>query len=180
MKKTRPSNASMWAAGLALFSLLLLCLIGVSLLDVWRAYRSASWPTTYGLIVESTSAYGCRRQGSGHRPRVRYTYEIDGAKYQSRQFQIGAASCYSSRAAKAIQDQFPVAATVKVAYDPQDPSEAVLIVGKVDESTWTGVYFMSFWFLLVAGATGMAASVARSERRPSRGLPAQRTLGSGP
>ncbi len=89
-------------------------------------------------------------------------------------------SCYSSEGAKATTDQFPAAASVKVSFDPQDPSESVLIAGKVDDSTRGAIAFFALWFVLLAGATGMAVIVARSEGRPVRGLPAQRSLGKDP
>ncbi len=173
-----PSKAAYWAIGLGIFSILLLCGIAFSLFDVWRAFRAATWPTTNGLVVESRSAPDCgRRKGTGHHLIVSYTYKVGGVTFKNRRLLFGAASCYSGEEAKASTAQFPVGAVVKVGFDPQAPAEAVLIAGRVDESTWTGIYFMSFWFLLVAMATGMAVSVARSERRRDPKLPLQRTLG---
>lgn len=177
MGQPPPSKAANWATGLGIFSILLLGGIAASLFDVWRAYRATTWPTTNGLVVESRYALGCGRKGTGYQVFVSYTYKVGGIAYQNRRILFGAASCYSEEEAKASTGQFPVAAVVKVAFDPQAPAEAVLIAGKVDESTWAGIYFLSFWFLLVAMATGMAVSVARSERRADPNLPLQRTLG---
>ena len=128
-----------------------------------RSVRAMAWTTTDGIVVESRSQ-GCGRGGAGNRPDVRYTYQVGGNAYENWRIVFGAASCGSRQAAKAITDRFPVAAIVKVSFDPQAPAEAVLIAGKVDDSTWTGIYFMSFWFLLVAAATGMLVHVARSTR----------------
>jgi hypothetical protein len=159
----RPASKSMrWATGLGIFSILLLFGIGVSLLDVWRADRAKAWPATSGVIVQSRPQT-CGRGSTGLRPDVRYKYQVEGKVYENWRIVFGSASCGSREAAKAITDRFPVAAVVKVSFDPQDPAEAVLIAGKVDESTWTGIYFMSFWFLLVAAATAMVVSVARSK-----------------
>ncbi len=172
-------STALWAKGLGIFSFLILCGVAFSLLEVWRADRAMTWPTTNGEIVESRSAPGCGRSGNGHHVLVRYAYRVGGIEYQNRRILFGASSCYSKQAAQATMEQFPVAAVVKVGFDPQAPAESVLIAGRVDESTWTGVYFLSFWFLLAAMATGMAVIVARSERRPAPGLPPQRSLGKG-
>jgi len=177
MGQPPPGKAANWATGLGIFSMLLLGGVAVSLFDVWHAYRATMWLTTNGLVVESRSAPGCGRRGTGYHVFVSYTYRVGGIAYQSGRVLFGAASCYTKEEAEASTGQFPVAAIVKVGFDPQSPGEAVLIAGKVDESTWTGIYFMSFWFLLAAMATGMAVSVARSERRPDPNLPLQRTLG---
>lgn len=157
---TTSSKSIRWATGLGILSILLLFGIVVSLLDVWRADRTTAWPTTNGTVVESRSQ-GCGRGGTGYRPDVRYKYQVGGNVYENWRIVFGSASCGSREAAKAITDRFPVAAIVKVSFEPQDPAEAVLIAGKVDESTWTGIYFMSFWLLLAAAATGMLVKVAR-------------------
>ncbi len=162
---TTSGKSIRWATGLGILSILLLFGIAVSLLDVWRAHRAMAWPTTNGIVVESRSQ-GCGRGGGGYRQDVRYKYQFGGNAYENWWIVFGAASCGSREAAKAITDRFPVSAIVKVSFDPQAPAEAVLIAGKVDDSTWTGIYFMSFWFLLVAAATGMLVSMARSTRLP--------------
>lgn len=99
-------------------------------------------------------------------PRLRWMHVSNAGIEKLLPLVFGAASCGSRDAAKSITDRFPLAAIVKVSFDPQAPGEAVIIPGKVDDSTWTAIYFLSFWFLLAAAATGMLVSVARSGRRP--------------
>ena len=177
MSEAPPRNTAKWAKVLGMLCILLLCAVAYSLLDVWRAERAASWPTANGKITDSRSAPGCGRSGNGYHVFVRYSYRVGGIEYQSHRILFGASSCYSRQEAQASMAQFPAAAVVKVSFDPQAPAESVLVAGRVDESTWTGVYFISFWFLIAAMATGMAVIVARSERRPASGLPPQRELG---
>jgi Protein of unknown function (DUF3592) len=165
MSQPSRGNSTVWAFGLSMFCIFLLCGIAASLLDVWRANRAMSWPTTTGIVIESTSAPGCGRNRSGFHTLVRYQYLAGGMVHENRRILFGASSCDSQKASKAITDRFPVAASIPVRYNPQAPADAVLIAGKVDQSTWTGIYFMSFWLLLVAAATAMVISVARAERR---------------
>lgn len=166
MSQPPRGRSAIWAIGLGILSFALLCGIAISLVEVWRADRATMWPTTNGIVVESRSAPGCGRKGTGYHTVVRYRYQVGGIAHESRRIIFGAASCDSREASKARTERFPVADPVPVRFDPEAPAEATLITGEVDESTWTGIYFMSFWFLLAAAATGMVGMVARSERRP--------------
>ena len=171
------SKTTIWTIILGIFSIALLCGIAASLLEVWRADRATMWPTTNGFVVESRLFQGCGRKRTGYLSVVRYSYQVGGIAYESQRIVFGAASCNPMETAKAITDRFPVAAVVKVSFDPQAPAVAVLIPGKVDESTPQGIVIMSLWFLIAAAATGMVGYVARSERRPNPNLPPQRTSG---
>ena len=125
-------NLTHWAVVLGVASIGLLGAIAYSLREVWRADRALAWPTTNGTIVESRSSMGCGRRGGGYFTVVRYRYQVGGASHESRRVLFGAASCDSKNASTNTTNQFPTAAAVKVAYDPQAPGEAVLIPGKVD------------------------------------------------
>ena len=135
----------------------------------------AAWAN--GTIVESRSALGCGRSRTAYYAIARCTYQVGGIGREGRRVRFGAANCYSMNQAKALVDQFPVASVTTVRFVPEAPARSVLIAGSVDESTTEGIYFLSFWLLLAAGATGMVVTVERSRRRPSPGLPPQRELG---
>jgi hypothetical protein len=180
MSQTSSRKLVTWAVILATFSVALLGAIGASLFDVWRAQRAMTWPTTHGVVVESRFAPGCGRNGTGYHTLVRYRYQVGGAGYESRRILFGAASCDSKQAALNMTNRYSVASTVKVSFDPELPGEAVLIAGKVDASTWAGIYFMVFWLLLTAAATGMLVIVIRSTRPTAPDRPPQPTPGLRP
>jgi hypothetical protein len=165
-------KATVWAALLALFSVAILCAIAASLYEVWRADHAAAWPTTEGTVVESRPILGCARRGStytGYFAIVRYQYRAGGVDHASDRVVFGASTCYAKEAAQSITAQFPPAARIKVYFNPQAPAEAVLVPGRVDESTWTGIVFLFFLLLITASATAMIVVVSRSRglvRRP--------------
>lgn len=158
---------------------MVLCGLAYSYLEVWRAQRALNWPTADGLIVASSASLGCGRTGTSHYLIVRYKYRANGADREGRRILFGASICYSKSEAGDLVKRFPAGSVTTVRYDPDSPSESVLIAGKVDEVTWTGIYFMFWWLLLLSAATGMVVIVERSKRNPGRGLPPQRELGGG-
>lgn len=165
-------TATVWAALLALFSVAILCAIAYSLYEVWRANRAAAWPTTEGTVVESRSILGCARRGStytGYFAIVRYQYRAGGVDHASDRVVFGASSCYAKEEARSITAQFPHGARIKVYFNPQAPAEAVLVPGRVDESTWNGIVFLCFLLVMTGSATGMLVLVSRTRglaRRP--------------
>lgn len=112
-------------------------LLAISLLSFWvgitrtvYGFQSRDWPHVQGMILTSTVT----RRPTGvtgadvYAPVVTYTYEVSGRRFEGSKiaFYIGGGGL---RWANEISDRYPKGSTVKVFYDPRDPSRAVLQPG---------------------------------------------------
>jgi hypothetical protein len=90
-----------------------------------RAHATARWPHVSGRIV-STSVHRGSARPDDQAADIRYEYEVNGCPYESRQLDLtGAFGGSGSRVAEALLRYEP-GQKVRVHYDPQDPSQAVL------------------------------------------------------
>ncbi len=129
-------------------ALLMVALVGLPLLAANGAlfhvmahqYRSASHPSTSGLITRSEVV---RVGKNSHGFEVRYTYEVQGVAYESTRYRYAAWGSSNKGRVEDFARRFPVGAQVPVFYDPESPGEAVLITG-VD-----GMYLFLLMFLNV-------------------------------
>jgi len=147
-------------------SLLSLGGIASSLHDVRRARQAEAWPAVDGVVVESRFARGCGRGGGGYYSRVRYEYRAEGTARTGWRIMVGSGGGYvGESAARDIAGRYPVGAVVRVSFDPDAPDEAVLVTGQVPESTWPGIVFLTFLFLLSAALASLFVAMARSSLR---------------
>ncbi len=128
------------------FILILTLLVnGILLLNIFSARRKASamqtWPSAPGSIVESELR--SRRRGSRriYYPHIVYQYNVMGQTYTGKRISPGPES--GSSQARELVTKYPPGAPVKVYYDPQNPSDAVL---ETDLSTT----MPRLWFSLIA------------------------------
>ncbi|QEG25455.1 hypothetical protein GobsT_01810 [Gemmata obscuriglobus] len=104
--------------------------LGLLALDGWVAFawvhqiRSASFPTTPGVVV------GHHRVPSGKstRPVIVYEYEVDGIQRTSDCCWYDAAFIMPPLE-RELTARFPIGAQVSVSYNPADPADAVLLPG---------------------------------------------------
>jgi hypothetical protein len=102
-----------------------------------KAKASASWPSAKGEIISSEVKRAIftpgRRRGTTSRTRyyvfkARYQYEVDGEAYNSKR--VSFLSTYISREKYSdIKDKYAASKTIDVFYNPDAPSEVVLIKG---------------------------------------------------
>jgi cytoskeletal protein RodZ len=136
--------------------------------------RTKNWPTTQGTIRSSTvtsrEAPPLRQEESYdddapkpkpqvlYRPRVEYTYTVDGQTYTGTALGRDMVEVSSSQHAKTHAARYVPRAPVTVFYDPNDPSQALLEPG-VQATSWaipgagaaclivtTAFYFFIRWF----------------------------------
>lgn len=159
-----------------------LCGIGAGVYDVRRAQAAEAWPAVDGVVIESSHVLGCGKRGIAFFPTVRYEYRVGGIARRGGRITFGDERCATEATVKDIAGRYPVGAVVKVSFDPQAPNEAVLVTGKVPENTWTGIAFLSFFFLISAGLASLFVAMSRSSLRarqaaekeappPARGAP---------
>ena len=113
---------------------------GIALFVYWgkptleKAQASKNWPTVSGVVKSSEVTVDHTRSGKKNKtmysPEIAFAYEVDGRSYVSSK--IGVSSNWSSSdssSAYQITSKYPAGEAVEVAYDPADPSYAVLETG---------------------------------------------------
>ena len=100
-------------------------LIGAHLYNKQR--QSLSWPSTTGTVESARIAVTQCDKSSSRSPVILYMYTVAGVEYRSDRVRFAAGSCGGD--ARETVDLYHAGATIRVFYDPQDPSEAVLEPG---------------------------------------------------
>ncbi len=134
--------AVVWSLGTLMVSLGLVSY----LLDVAAAYSAAKWPTAEGQVVSSRAVRGCGK-GSSYYPEIIYRYAVEGMEHVGRRIAFGESGCGSESSVQLLADRFPSNSAVKVYFNPQLPSDSVLIVGAVSANTWLCIALMSFFLI---------------------------------
>lgn len=99
-------------------------------LSIRRASDSENWPAVEGMVVESSVAASRDQGRQRFRPVVRYHYEIDGQRYEGNRIQWDASEGHRKYTrARRMLDRYRSGSRVKVHYDPQRPTSAVLQTG---------------------------------------------------
>ena len=109
-----------------------------------KALASENWPTVSGVVeasrfsepVRSRHRYG----GKLYRPEITFAYEVDGHPYISSEIAVNW-NLYSDRLSEIRQtiNKYPPHAVVEVAYDPAEPTYAILETG-ANRSTYLHYY----------------------------------------
>ena len=144
--------------------------------SVWHGWQSRAWPVVSGKTVRSevkevASTVG--GPGTAHRPDVEYSYWVDDKEYRGTRIFFGSPERFSDAHAHRIIQDYPEAREVSVAYDPTDPSNAVLEPGLV----WEGASFtisitvggaLLFAVGLVAVANGLRKAFGKKAEQPGQ------------
>lgn len=113
-----------WPIATVVFAIVVFAMVVWS--DVKQA-RAGKWPSCDGKLVER----GVRKVQRGEETRteiaLRYTYNVSGTDYRGGRIAIGDMSYSDAKDAKRdLDDLYPAGKPVKVYYNPEEPSEAVL------------------------------------------------------
>ena len=96
------------------------------LLQEWRRARaSRSWPSVSGIIREARIS----EDTDSAVPVVIYTYTVAGTRYEGERIHFGGVGGWTVGWAESWLRRYPVGKRVPVFYNPDDPSEAVLVTG---------------------------------------------------
>ncbi len=125
---------------------------GVSIL--MEAVRSTEWPQVDGAVTSSETDVDVQPNSGGRGMNTRYIadvvyrYAVAGQRYSSDQLGFVRVWTGDERDAQSVQRRYPVGARVRVSYDPDDPSVAVLQPG-VTRSSVVVLGFGIIWCVLV-------------------------------
>ncbi len=98
------------------------------------AQASAGWPTAEATILdirieENSSPLDDRRKKVSYSPRVEYMYRVGEQDYRGTMFSHSDMGSSVRAKAEALVARYPLKSRHPAAYDPQDPSHAVLEPG---------------------------------------------------
>ncbi|MBD3271553.1 MAG: DUF3592 domain-containing protein [Elusimicrobia bacterium] len=143
------------AVGISLF------LLGKHLIG--KAKASTQWPSTTGIIVESSVTQSREYDSSRrkyymrYKPLINYEYTVDGKKYVGDKVSFGGTGTSRASAYNLI-DKYPTRAEVTVYYDPEKPLNAVLETGV---SAITYIPFYLGLFVAICGALIVLAPIIK-------------------
>ncbi len=102
--------------------------------EIRGSYQTGLWPDSQGNITASHVSKETNRD-SDHRtrttyyPRVLYQYQVEVRRYTASRINFGGKTGGMKWLAQRTVDRYPVGKTVKVHYNPEDPTYAVLEAG---------------------------------------------------
>ncbi len=94
-----------------------------------RSLASKRWPQTQGRISDSHVSVGESDGCRMYTPEIEYSYVVEGVSHRGTHIHYWQASASSRKWADRSIARYPTGACVPVFYDPQKPSEAVLVPG---------------------------------------------------
>lgn len=110
--------------------------------QIRESVETGSWPSANGTVIQSGIRKDFDKGRSVYYPEVKYRYTVDNREYSGSRvavFEYGSGILADS---EAVAGRYPAGSEVKVSYNPEDPSSAVLEPG-VQISMW--------WLLPIAG-----------------------------
>lgn len=118
------------------------------------ADATLAWPTVDGVVTKTRLKHDRSGDDDSWIVRVRYRYEVEGKVYQGRGVRHHAVTSFGTKArAEDWLARHAEGRTVKVHYDPADPSEALLYPGRTPEGAFLKMF--GGFLLLIASAVGV-------------------------
>lgn len=132
-----PSNVKQMTPKQAMFFMPVFAVIGVLLTIFWgiptarNAMESRNWPSADGRIIISdvSENYDSENGSITYTAKVAYNYTVNGLPYTGSTVAFGDFGSSDPSHAGGIVSRYPVAKSVKVYYDPDEPKTSVLEPG---------------------------------------------------
>ncbi|RME88469.1 MAG: DUF3592 domain-containing protein [Anaerolineae bacterium] len=158
------TKSGLWfGLGMMLIGIVTLC---AGLFTMTKDAGSAEWPATEGTVIyatveETTRTYyggkGRRTTRTVYTPRIEYRYTVDGQTYTNTT--IGAET--SDIRSGIYAGEYAPGKPITVYYNPENPSDAVLVTGVAGSSLAPGCLGMFF----VIGGVALTLQESRKIRR---------------
>lgn len=121
-----------------------------TLFNIYRAERARAFPTTIATITRSEITYRSGRGGSTGID-IRYTFEHGGRRYVGDNYRYGGNMSSSDRAwADEAIVRFPNGSKVPVHFNPDEPTDSVLLPGVDGTQLVLLLFLMPFNMMMVA------------------------------
>ena len=123
-------------------------LVIFGLYNLYFSSVSKHWPNTIGIITKSSVVVS---SGRGHfwQAYLRYQYQVNEVQHSCDTYRFGGGSYFSRHSAEIVVAQYVPGDQVKVFYDPNNPSRAVLAPGMNFAGWLASIFFVSWLAALV-------------------------------
>ncbi|GEM_PF-1802840 len=125
--------------------------------SVFRQLGTATYPTTVGTVVQSSVETTADSEGGdSHRPKITFSYEVNGEKFEGDTWRHGDLGLSDPTYAEQVVARYVPGSEVTVHYNPDRHDDAVLST-ELDSSDAFLILFMTVPNLLIVGAWGLFA-----------------------
>jgi hypothetical protein len=121
-----------------------------------QAQASSGWPSVQGKALsaevktESHTDTRTHQRRTSFRPAVAYEYQVNGVSYRGSRVAFADFSNLGSSDAQRILSQVVQGDSVQVFYNPQDPTETVLLNANVPGTDWKIIGGVALILLVIA------------------------------
>ncbi len=99
----------------------------MSLTNILMIRESATWPDTDGTVIEISVQTKTEKNSISYKPHIRYEYVINGKTHDSTAIRFEKYQMiYTEKESQSFVFDHPIGSTIKVHYDPKDPSLSML------------------------------------------------------
>ncbi|MCY1083089.1 DUF3592 domain-containing protein [Archangium lansingense] len=145
------------------WSALTLVFDGVILYGITRQTLARSYPHVPGTITHSQVVKNSDSDGTTYRFEVRYSYEVNGQRYEGTRYRYSAWGSSSSSPSAEAARHFTVGATVPVFHHPEAPGDAVLLTGVQGMDLFLLLFMNPFNLVMLAGWYGAVYSLRKKD-----------------
>ncbi len=126
-----------------------LVILAIGVPEAVTGIQSLGWPSVQGTITRSILTISLDSRSSY--VNISYSYSVNGVDLTGNSISTaGVGYTFSESSTNALLNQYPQGATVKVYYDPGDPSMAVL---------QPGIYWFTYFVLIVGAIFTLAGAL---------------------
>jgi hypothetical protein len=133
-------------------------IIGYAIYQRDRLRASDNWVPSVAKILKASILTSAQTDSSDYRVIVAYEYEANGARYTGDRITFGARTFARKKNAEAELARYPVNGTVPVYFNPESPSEAVLL----REAPFNTLYFVMGSLMLALSVVIVVWTAIRS------------------
>jgi hypothetical protein len=132
------------------WSLLTLGFDGAVMFGAARQLAALRYPRVTGQITHSAVHSESGSDGDTYRAQLKYTYSVNGVRYDGDTHRYGAMSSNDGNAARIVKEH-PVGKSVMVHYNPSSPGDAILKPGLEGMDLFMPMFLMPFNVVMLCG-----------------------------